>query len=148
VNYLGTGYPSFKGDLMSTEIKDHYHETPLMTPQNLACFEKLLNDALNDLQRQVGYAVSELTQEQSRETELIDSTMVHINQSLNFRLHTRKSYLIKKIKDALKRIEDGSYGYCEICGEPISLKRLFARPVTSKCLACKEAEERLESLVS
>nr|WP_320013741.1 TraR/DksA C4-type zinc finger protein [uncultured Desulfobacter sp.] len=133
---------------MNIEIKDHYHETPLMTPRDLACFEKLLNDALNDLQHQAGYAMSELTQEQSRETELIDSAMVHINQSLNFRLHTRKSHLIKKIKDALKRIEDGSYGYCEICGEPISLKRLSARLVTSKCLACKEAEERLEALVS
>ena len=133
---------------MNIEIKDHDHETPLMPPRDLAYFEKLLNDALNDLQCQAGYALSELTQEQSRETEIIDSTMVHINQSLNLRLHTRKSHLIKKIKDALKRIEDKTYGYCEICGEPISPRRLSARPVTSKCLACKEAEERLEAQVS
>lgn len=133
---------------MSVKIQDRYHELPHMTPQNLAYFEKLLSDTLEDLLGQVGCAVSELTQEQSRETEIIDSTMVHINQSLNLRLHTRKSLLIKKIKAALKRVEDGTYGYCDICGEPISLKRLAARPVTSKCRECKEAEERLESLMS
>ncbi len=133
---------------MNLEIRNHDHETPMMTPLNLACFEKLLNDALDDLQRQAGSAVSEMTQEQARESDLIDSTMVEMNQSLNFRLHTRKSYLIKKIRDALKRIEDGSYGYCETCGEPIALKRLYARPVTSKCVECKEAEERMEALVS
>ena len=133
---------------MSVNNQDCCREVPHMTPQDLAYFEKLLNDILDDLLRQAGCAVSELSRGESRETEVIDATMVHINQSVNLRLHTRKSQLIKKIKAALKRIEDGTYGYCDICEEPISLKRLAARPVTSKCRDCKEAEERLEALVS
>lgn len=119
-----------------------------MLPQELAFFEKLLNETLEDLLRQASWAVSEMTLEQHREVDLIDTAMVSINQGLNLRLQTRRSRLIKKIRSALQRIEDGTYGYCEICEEPISSRRLAARPVTSKCLACKEAEERLEAQMS
>ena len=57
---------------------------------------------------------------------------------------TRESKLIKKIKQALERIENGTYGICESCGEEISVKRLKARPVTTQCIECKAKEEALE----
>lgn len=129
---------------MTTETIDRPH----ITDNDLNHFKKMLNVSMRELLDQADSAVSELIMECNRDTELIDSTSADINRTMNLRLHSRKSRLIKKIKDALKRIEDGTYGYCDICGEEISLKRLEARPVTSKCIACKEAQERMESLIS
>lgn len=130
------------------KIEDQCREEERMTPQNLAYFETLLTDTLEDLFREAGWAVSEITKGESREIDLIDLAMAEISRDLNLRIQTRKSRLIRKIRSALKRIEEGTYGYCERCGEPISFKRLAARPVTSKCLECKEDEERLERLTS
>ncbi|WP_051958052.1 TraR/DksA family transcriptional regulator [Desulfobacter vibrioformis] len=129
---------------MTTEVIDRPH----ITDEELDRFKKMLNTAMRELLDQADSAVSELMLERSRDTELIDSTAADINRTMNLHLHSRKSRLIKKIKDALKRIEEGSYGYCDICGEEISLKRLNVRPVTSKCIACKEAQERMEALIS
>ena len=129
---------------MTTGIIDRPH----ITDEDLGRFEKMLNKAMRELLDQADSAVSELMVECSRDTELIDSTAADINRTMSLHLHSRKSKLIKKIKDALKRIEEGTYGYCDICGEEISLKRLEARPVTSKCIACKEAQERMEALLS
>jgi DnaK suppressor protein len=123
-------------------------DSPHITDDDLDRFRQMLNTSMRELLEQADSAVSELILECSRDTELIDSTAADINRTMNLRLHSRKSRLIKKIKDALKRIEEGTYGYCDICGEEISLKRLEARPVTSKCIACKEAQERMEALTS
>jgi DnaK suppressor protein len=60
------------------------------------------------------------------------------------RIRDREHKLIKKIKKALDRIENGTFGICESCGEEISIKRLKARPVTSQCIECKSKEEALE----
>jgi DnaK suppressor protein len=60
------------------------------------------------------------------------------------RIRDREHKLIKKIKKALDRIENGTFGICESCGEEISIKRLEARPVTSQCIECKSKEEALE----
>jgi DnaK suppressor protein len=62
------------------------------------------------------------------------------------RVKDRERKLISKIKEALQRIEDGSYGTCEICGEAISEKRLEARPVTTCCIDCKKEEEEMEKM--
>ncbi len=129
---------------MSTQVIDRPH----ITDDDLAHFQHILNISMKELLDQADSAVSELLLESNKDTEIIDSTAADINRTMNLRLQSRKSRLIKKIKDALKRIEDGTYGYCDICGEEISLKRLEARPVTSKCIACKEDQERLEALLS
>jgi DnaK suppressor protein len=60
------------------------------------------------------------------------------------RIRDRESKLIRKIKSALERIENGTFGVCETCGGEISIKRLKARPVTSQCIECKSKEEALE----
>jgi len=60
------------------------------------------------------------------------------------RIRDRESKLIKKIKKALARIENGTFGTCETCGEDISIERMKARPVTSQCIDCKSKEEALE----
>ena len=64
--------------------------------------------------------------------------------SLELRTRDRERKLIRKIDEALKRIEDGSYGFCLETGEPIGVKRLEARPETTLCIRCKEDQERIE----
>jgi DnaK suppressor protein len=65
-------------------------------------------------------------------------------QSFEFRLRGREKSLLSKLDHALKKIDDGSFGICEICEEPIGKKRLEARPETSLCIKCKEDQEREE----
>ena len=74
----------------------------------------------------------------------IDQASSEYAQSMVFRLRDREKFLLKKIEKALARIEDGSFGMCERCEEPISMKRLEARPVTTLCIRCKEEQEQKE----
>lgn len=69
-----------------------------------------------------------------------------IDLNLQIRIKERATQMLPKIDRALSRIEDGSFGLCETCEEPIGLERLRARPVTSLCLACKEEQEQRERL--
>jgi RNA polymerase-binding transcription factor len=74
----------------------------------------------------------------------IDLASSEYAQSMVFRLRDREKFLLKKIDRALLRIEDGTFGVCERCEEPISTKRLEARPVTTLCIRCKEEQEKKE----
>src|SRR6187401_670797 len=65
-------------------------------------------------------------------------------QSFTFRLRGREKTFLQKIDHALEKIEAGTFGLCEQCGEPISIKRLEARPETTLCIRCKEDQERIE----
>ena len=65
-------------------------------------------------------------------------------QSFTFRLRGREKAFLDKINKALLKIEDGTFGTCEECGEEINIKRLEARPETSLCIRCKEDQERME----
>ena len=65
-------------------------------------------------------------------------------QSFEFRLRGREKSLLSKLDLALKKIDDGTFGICEVCDEPIGKKRLEARPETSLCIKCKEDQERVE----
>jgi DnaK suppressor protein len=66
------------------------------------------------------------------------------DRNFMLRIRDRERKLITKIKEALERIEDGTYGLCEACGEPIGEKRLLARPVTTLCIECKARQEKQE----
>ncbi len=94
-----------------------------------------------------GYAISEMVSQTSRESESIDRASADTDQSLKLKIRSRESLLIQKIRQAMERIENNSYGICESCGEDISVPRLQARPVTTKCIHCKEEEERVELLM-
>lgn len=74
----------------------------------------------------------------------VDQASSDMEQSLRMRLRNREMLLIKKIDEALKRIEEGSFGACQSCDSDIELKRLEARPTATLCIACKEDEERKE----
>ena len=106
-------------------------------------FRKILQSRLDDL---VGEARSTMTNLSEGEETFADPTdRAAAESDLNFvlRIRDRERKLIQKIQEALDRIEDGSYGICETCGEEIGFKRLEARPVTTQCIDCKsEAEQR------
>ena len=74
----------------------------------------------------------------------IDQASAEYTQSFTFRLRDREKYYLSKIDKALKKIEDGEFGVCEACEEPISPKRIEARPVTTLCIRCKEEQEMEE----
>ncbi len=76
----------------------------------------------------------------------VDQASADIEQSMRMRLRNREVFYLKKVEEALKRIEEGSFGECEDCGEDIELRRLEARPTATHCVACKEEQERREGL--
>lgn len=74
----------------------------------------------------------------------VDQASTEAGQQLNLRLRDRENTLYRKIEKALRKIEEGEYGVCEVCGEEIGMKRLEARPVTELCIRCKEEQEQHE----
>lgn len=76
----------------------------------------------------------------------VDQASSEYMQAFSFRLRGRERFLMDKIELALKKIDDGSFGVCEECEEPISLKRLQARPEAPLCIQCKEAQEKEEAV--
>jgi DnaK suppressor protein len=78
----------------------------------------------------------------------IDQATTDIEQSMRMRLRNRELLYLKKIDDALARIEEGCFGECDSCGEDIEIRRLEARPTATLCVGCKEEEERKEVLTA
>jgi DnaK suppressor protein len=78
----------------------------------------------------------------------IDQASTDIEQSMRMRLRNRESLYLKKVDEALARIEEGTFGECEECGEDIELRRLEARPTATLCVSCKEEQERKEILTA
>lgn len=74
----------------------------------------------------------------------IDQASSEYLQSFSLRLRDREQFFLQKINRALKKIESGEFGICEVCDEEISIKRLEARPVTTLCIRCKEEQEKQE----
>lgn len=75
-----------------------------------------------------------------------DQAVAELDSNFILRLRSREQKLLKKIDEAISRIETGNYGVCESCGNPIGMKRLEARPVTTLCIDCKTAQEEEEKL--
>ena len=74
----------------------------------------------------------------------LDGAMSESTRVLELRERDRERKLLRKIRDALARLENGSYGICEVCEEEISEQRLIARPETTLCIECKEEQEDIE----
>lgn len=110
-------------------------------------FKDILKQRLDEHMNNADHTISELVSQRYKESDSIDNALADTDHSLKLRFRSRESLLIRKIQQALDRIENHSYGICESCGEYISLKRLTARPVTNKCIDCKEEEERQELLM-
>lgn len=115
-----------------------------MNDTDLEYFKLLLNSQLKELEERIGYSDIQKMTINDVLQDTLDMASADVDKNMLLRIRERESRLISKIKDALERIEDGSYGICETCGNDIPVKRLKARPVTSQCIDCKEKEEAIE----
>jgi DnaK suppressor protein len=116
-----------------------------MRKEKLDYFKKLLTIQLNELLGLANNTLISMLDIVDNEPDPLDRASIELERSSLLRIRSRERKLIFKIKDALERIEDGTFGICEICEEEISIGRLKARPVTSHCIECKtkmEAEEK------
>lgn len=75
----------------------------------------------------------------------VDQANADMEQSIRMQLKNRETFTLRKVTEALKKIDDGTYGECDSCGEHIELRRLQARPTATLCIACKEEEEKLNA---
>ena len=86
----------------------------------------------------------DMTLDASELPDEMDLASSEYMQSFTFRLRGRERHFLQKIEKALKKLDEGEFGVCEDCEEPISIKRLEARPETELCIRCKEDQERTE----
>lgn len=113
---------------------------------------ELLNQLLSHFQTEKNRLVQPPSHESWAETDEsgtadeLDYTTAVRDRQLLLRLKSREAAYARKIEQALLRIREGTFGYCESCEEEIEMKRLEARPTASKCVACKESEEREEQV--
>lgn len=109
-------------------------------------YQDLLNAWLDDLLKEANKTVSGMTDEGDNFPDPTDRAAMESDRNFTLRLRDRERKLIGKIKEALQRIENDTFGICENCGEYISEKRLKARPVTTLCIECKKKQENEEKL--
>ena len=107
-------------------------------------FKKYLEGRLEELLSQADDTVSGMTTPKENFPDPTDRAALEADRNFMLRIRDREAKLIKKIREALERFENGTYGICESCGEDISIERLKARPVTTQCIDCKSKEEALE----
>jgi DnaK suppressor protein len=116
-----------------------------MNRAKLNRYRALLHERLSVLEGNgIGEEVASLEVPPSEQPDPTDQASFETDRNFELRLRDRDRKLVEKIKEALQRIEEGTYGVCEECGQPIGEKRLAARPVTTYCIECKEDAERRE----
>jgi DnaK suppressor protein len=119
---------------------------PFMNDRQLDYFRKKLLDWKEAILREAQGTISQLQADSLREADLADRASSETDWSIELRTRDRQRKLIAKIDAALRRIEEGEYGYCEVTGEPISLGRLEARPIATMTLEAQESHERNEKV--
>ena len=118
-----------------------------MCAKHLAFFKKKLTDWKADLIKTNNEALyNSSMDDNSTSADIVDQASSYTEKNVEMRAINRQIKLISKIDSALKRIQDGTYGFCEDTGEPIGLKRLMARPVATLSIAAQEKHEREEKV--
>jgi DnaK suppressor protein len=115
-----------------------------MNPLQQAYFRQKLLRWRQDLLREAGDTLASLSKGGIAEADLTDRASVETDRALELRTRDRARKLISKIDQALERIANGSYGFCEESGEPIGLRRLEARPIATLSIEAQERHERME----
>lgn len=119
-----------------------------MCSKQIEYFKKVLTNWRNELIQGSSSTIDHLKEESSNKPDSTDRATIESERSLELRTRDRERKLINKIDAALQRIEDGSYGYCDETGDPISIKRLEARPVATLSLEAQEMHEKAEKRIS
>ncbi len=115
-----------------------------MDQENLEYFRGLLQNQLHELIEEALKTINGMTNLKDNFPDPTDRAALETDRNFLLRIRDRERKLIEKIKEALERIDDGSFGICEVCGREIGEERLRARPVTTLCIACKKKQEARE----
>ena len=126
--------PTQKEKFMNAKMKEYFR-------QKLVSWKK-------DLLKESSQTLNNLQNENEAKPDITDRASEEIDRSFELRTRDRERKLINKIDAALQRIEEGSYGYCDETGDPISIKRLEARPVATLSLEAQEMHEKAEKRIS
>jgi len=117
---------------------------PFMNARQREYFRRKLLSWREELLRESSETIKNLQEESLAEPDMADRASLEADRALELRTRDRQRKLISKIDEALDRLDDGSYGYCEETGEPISLRRLEARPIATLSVEAQERHERME----
>ncbi|WP_417457291.1 RNA polymerase-binding protein DksA [Kordiimonas sp.] len=133
----------------ATVLPEGYQPSPdeeFMNDLQLEYFRRKLEGWKQDILRESAETLQNLQQDNLREPDIADRASSETDWSVELRTRDRQRKLVSKIDSALRRIENGEYGYCEVTGEPISLRRLDARPIATMTIEAQEAHERAEKV--
>jgi DnaK suppressor protein len=117
-----------------------------MNPRQREYFRRKLENWKDDILRESRETLENLQEESQNHPDMADRASSESDRALELRTRDRQRKLISKIDAALKRIEDGTYGYCEETGDPIGIARLDARPIATLSLEAQETHERREKV--
>lgn len=134
---------------MATKLSASYRpkdSEPFMNPRQKEYFRQKLLKWKEDILLEGKETLKNLQNETSQHPDMADRASDETDRSIELRTRDRQRKLIAKIDAALKRIDDGTYGYCEETGEPIGLRRLDARPVATLSIEAQERHERREKV--
>ena len=134
-----------------TKLSKNYKPTQkekFMNAKMKEYFRQKLENWKQDLLKESSQTLNNLQNENEAKPDITDRASEEIDRSFELRTRDRERKLINKIDAALQRIEDGSYGYCDETGDPISIKRLEARPVATLSLEAQEMHEKAEKRIS
>ena len=140
---FGPQYSRAVGQGQSTNYRPSANED-FMSEEQLAYFRKKLLDWKDSIVRESRDTMAQLKSGPIREADLTDRATSETDWSIELRTRDRQRKLIGKIDAALRRIEEGEYGFCEVTGEPIALARLEARPIATMTVEAQERHERHE----
>jgi DnaK suppressor protein len=129
------------------ELEVDYKPTeaePFMNERQRSYFRDKLNRWKDDILREAKGTIQTLQDDTQNLSDIADRASSETDRAIELRARDRQRKLIAKIDAALKRLDDGSYGYCEETGEPISLRRLEARPIATLSIEAQERHERRE----
>ncbi|MHA3914271.1 RNA polymerase-binding protein DksA [Halovulum sp. GXIMD14793] len=119
-------------------------DEPFMNERQLEYFRQKLLDWKNSILEESRHTIEGMQEGTRNIPDLADRASEETDRALELRTRDRERKVVSKIDAALRRIDEGSYGYCEVTGEPISLKRLDARPIATLSLEAQEQHERRE----
>jgi len=134
-------------ECMRSDKEKHYGPTekePFMNDRQREYFRNKLLAWREDILKEAKETLQHLQDENQNHPDLADRASSETDRAIELRARDRQRKLIAKIDAALQRIEDGTYGYCEETGEPISIKRLEARPIATLSIEAQERHERRE----
>ena len=121
-------------------------DEPFMNERQRSYFRAKLIAWKSDILREARETLEALQEENTNHADLADRASSETDRAIELRARDRQRKLISKIDAAMARIEDGTYGFCEETGEPISLKRLDARPIATLSIEAQERHERREKV--